>query len=221
MHEIICPHCGKAFKIDETGYADILKQVRDSEFDQQLHERLELAERDKRTAVELATTKVASDLQKAAAAKDSEIQQLKARLDAGEVARKLLKACDVAHNAFWGLAGGQHGLHVVDKQVGKLVWQGGAVGRTLEQIDERALVGKGNGAARALVVRLINRDLRVVKHHVVVIAPALAPATAVKVTQAGNADGLEVLGGGALAPRVHSRLADARKRIGNMRQGGV
>ena len=43
MHEIICPHCGKAFKIDKAGYADILKQVRDGEFEQQLHERLELA----------------------------------------------------------------------------------------------------------------------------------------------------------------------------------
>ena len=89
MHEIICPHCGKAFKIDEAGYADILKQVRDSEFEQQLHERLELAEQDKRNAVELAETKVASELQKAAAAKDAEIQELKAKLDAGEVARKL------------------------------------------------------------------------------------------------------------------------------------
>ncbi|MBK8637921.1 MAG: DUF2130 domain-containing protein [Chromatiaceae bacterium] len=89
MHEIICPHCGKAFKIDEAGYADILKQVRDSEFEQQLHERLELAEQDKRNAVELATTKVASELQKVAATKESEIQELKAKLDAGEVARKL------------------------------------------------------------------------------------------------------------------------------------
>lgn len=89
MHEIICPHCGKAFKIDEAGYADILKQVRDSEFEQQLHERLELAEQDKRSAVELATTKVASELQKASTAKDSEIQELKAKLDAGEVLRKL------------------------------------------------------------------------------------------------------------------------------------
>ena len=92
MHEIICPHCGKAFKIDETGYADILKQVRDSDFEQQLHDRLELAEQDKRNAVELATTKVASELQKATAAKDSEIQELKARLDAGEVVRKLAVA---------------------------------------------------------------------------------------------------------------------------------
>lgn len=92
MHEIICPHCGKAFKIDEAGYADILKQVLDSEFDQQLHDRLELAEQDKRNAVEQATAKVAGELQKAAAAKDSEIQELKARLDAGEVARRLAVA---------------------------------------------------------------------------------------------------------------------------------
>ncbi len=80
MHEIICPHCGKAFKIDEAGYADILKQVRDHEFDKQLRERLELAEQDKRNAVELAKIKIATDLQKAAAAKDTEIQELKARL---------------------------------------------------------------------------------------------------------------------------------------------
>lgn len=89
MHEIICPHCGKAFKIDEAGYADIVKQIRDGEFEQQLHERLELAEQDKRNAVELAQTKVASEMQKAAVVKDSEIQELKARLEAGEVARKL------------------------------------------------------------------------------------------------------------------------------------
>ena len=46
MNEVICPHCHKAFKIDEAGYADILKQVRDSAFEQQLHERLELAEKE-------------------------------------------------------------------------------------------------------------------------------------------------------------------------------
>jgi hypothetical protein len=59
LHEIICPHCSKAFKIDEAGYADILKQVRDGAFEQQLHERLELAEQDKRNAVELAQAQVA------------------------------------------------------------------------------------------------------------------------------------------------------------------
>lgn len=92
MNEIICPHCGKAFKIDEAGYADILKQVRDSEFEQQLHDRLELAEQDKRNAVELAKTRVTSELQKTASAKDAEIQELRAKLDAGEVARKLAVA---------------------------------------------------------------------------------------------------------------------------------
>ena len=89
MHEISCPHCGKAFKIDETGYADILKQVRDGEFEQQLHERLELAEREKKNAVALAHAKASTEMQKAAAAKDAEIQALRAKLDAGEVARQL------------------------------------------------------------------------------------------------------------------------------------
>jgi len=89
MHEIICPHCKKAFKIDEAGYADILKQVHDGEFEQQLHERLELAEKDKINAVELAKEKFGSEMQKAAVAKDSEIQELKAKLETGEVAQKL------------------------------------------------------------------------------------------------------------------------------------
>jgi hypothetical protein len=89
MHEIICPHCSKAFKIDEAGYADILKQVRDSDFEHQLHERLELAEKEKQSAIELATTKVTSELQQAATAKDSEIQSLKTKLESEAVARQL------------------------------------------------------------------------------------------------------------------------------------
>ena len=89
MHEINCPHCNKAFKIDEAGYADILKQVRDSEFNLQLHERLELAEREKINAVELAKEKAGNEMQKATATKDTEIQKLKARLDAGDVTQRL------------------------------------------------------------------------------------------------------------------------------------
>ena len=92
MHEIICPHCKKAFKVDEAGYADILKQVRDGRFEQELHDRLVLAEQDKRNAVELARSQLASELQKTAAGKDAEIQDLKARLNAGETARKLAVA---------------------------------------------------------------------------------------------------------------------------------
>jgi hypothetical protein len=89
MHEITCPHCSKAFKIDEAGYADIIKQVRDHEFEQQLHERLELAEQDKKKAVELATVKVTSDLEKIAASKDAKILELEVRLESGEVNKKL------------------------------------------------------------------------------------------------------------------------------------
>lgn len=89
MHEIICPHCGKAFKIDEAGYADILKQVRDGEFEKQLHERLELAEQDKLSAVELAKSKATNESQMTVATKDSEIQALKAKLDGVKVAQKL------------------------------------------------------------------------------------------------------------------------------------
>ncbi|WP_104911378.1 DUF2130 domain-containing protein [Pseudomonas sp. LG1D9] len=89
MHEIICPHCAKAFKIDEAGYADILKQVRDTDFEKQLHERLDLAELEKRNAVELATAKAASELHKATASKDAEIQELRSCIGNEQVARKL------------------------------------------------------------------------------------------------------------------------------------
>ncbi|MBU3626590.1 DUF2130 domain-containing protein [Polynucleobacter sp. JS-Safj-400b-B2] len=80
MNEIICPHCHKAFKIDEAGYAEILKQVRDSAFEEQLHERLELAEKDKQSAVELTKAQLTTELQKAAATKDAEIQTLQAKV---------------------------------------------------------------------------------------------------------------------------------------------
>lgn len=89
MNEIICPHCSKAFKIDEAGYADIVKQVRDSEFESQIHERLEIAEREKQSAIELAQQKTAAELQKAASEKDAEIQALKAKLELTESAKQL------------------------------------------------------------------------------------------------------------------------------------
>ncbi|GAB3297229.1 DUF2130 domain-containing protein [Pseudoclavibacter terrae] len=89
MHEITCPHCHKAFTIDEAGYADILKQVRDGEFEKDLHERLELAEAAKRAEIELAQAKVAQEFEAAAAKRNIELQELKAKLEAGEVTRKL------------------------------------------------------------------------------------------------------------------------------------
>ena len=89
MHEIMCPNCKKAFKIDETGYADILKQVRDKEFEEQLNARLKLAEKEKLTAVELEKTKAAGALDKSVAAKDAKIQELNSKLENSEITQKL------------------------------------------------------------------------------------------------------------------------------------
>ena len=89
MQEIMCPNCKKAFKIDETGYADILKQVRDKEFEKQLNERLDLADKEKLTAVELEKTKAAGALDKSVAAKDAKIQELNSKLENSEITQKL------------------------------------------------------------------------------------------------------------------------------------
>ena len=96
MHEIICPHCKKAFKIDEAGYADIQKQVRDSEFhnqreelERQLHERLQLADQEKRSAVALEQARMAGELTSSAANKDAEIQDLKNQLETAAMASQL------------------------------------------------------------------------------------------------------------------------------------
>lgn len=80
MREIKCPHCAKTFNMDEAGYADILKQVRNEEFNEAIHERLALAEREMQTAIELAETKVASEMEKVAAKKEAEIERLKEEL---------------------------------------------------------------------------------------------------------------------------------------------
>lgn len=89
MNEISCPHCHKAFTIDEAGYADILKQVRDREFEKQLNERLESAEREKENALEILRQKSLNEAQAAAVEKDKAIQGLEAKLKEMEVSQKL------------------------------------------------------------------------------------------------------------------------------------
>ena len=77
MNEIICPHCDKAFKVDETGYADILKQVRGREFEKEIHERLQRAEKDKDNALKIAEQESANAIQKSMGEKDIEIERYK------------------------------------------------------------------------------------------------------------------------------------------------
>ncbi len=78
MHEIICPNCNKAFKVDEAGYADILKQVRDSKFEEEIKNRLSLAEQEKVSAVKLAEATITNTLQQQLAQKENELVQIKA-----------------------------------------------------------------------------------------------------------------------------------------------
>jgi len=89
VNEIICPSCQKAFKIDDAGYAEILKQVHDAEFETALHERLEMLEKEKETAIELAKATVAAEHEKQAATKNVEIERLKEELKSGAVAKQL------------------------------------------------------------------------------------------------------------------------------------
>lgn len=81
MNEIICPHCEKAFKIDDAGFADILSQVRNSEFEKELHDRLEFLEREKYNAVKLAEANIKNTLQLDIAKRDAEIAKLKSDKD--------------------------------------------------------------------------------------------------------------------------------------------
>jgi hypothetical protein len=90
MNDIICPHCKKTFKVDEAGFADILKQVRDHQFEEELKNRLIIAEREKESAVKLAEAKITSALKEEIGRKDNELVVLQAKSDT-ELAEKLAK----------------------------------------------------------------------------------------------------------------------------------
>lgn len=89
MQDIICPNCHKAFKIDETGYSEILKQVHSHEFEQELRERLDQAAREGEAAIALAEAKVRETMQQTASEKDLRIAELVSRLDKTETERQL------------------------------------------------------------------------------------------------------------------------------------
>ena len=89
MNEIICPNCKKVFKVDEAGFADILKQVRDHQFEEELQMRLKLAEKEKKSAVELAEANHKISLQEQIALKDKEIAELTAKNGKADTEKKL------------------------------------------------------------------------------------------------------------------------------------
>lgn len=81
MNEIKCPKCGNVFKVDEAGYADIVKQVRDHEFARELHEREALMKTDKENAVKLVEEQTKSALKDDLAKKEAEVAAMKAEKD--------------------------------------------------------------------------------------------------------------------------------------------
>lgn len=80
MNEIKCPKCGTVFQVDESGYADIVRQVRDKEFARQLAEREDVLKRERATAVELAQQEARSALQETVSQRDARIAELEAQL---------------------------------------------------------------------------------------------------------------------------------------------
>ena len=79
MNEIKCPHCGK---VDERGFADILRQVRTAEFDKEIAQREGMLQEQNAQAVKLAVAKAQQDAQAETAQRDARIAELETRLAA-------------------------------------------------------------------------------------------------------------------------------------------
>ena len=82
MNEIKCPRCGEIFTIDEAGFAAILKQVRDAEFDKEVRRHEQLLAAEKQQAVQLAVAEARALAQGETAQKEAQIAELEARLEA-------------------------------------------------------------------------------------------------------------------------------------------
>ncbi len=89
MNQINCPECGKVFKIDESGYANIVKQIKDDEFESELSKRLDLAERDKIKSIEIAKRTLKMEMLESIALKDKKLQNLQAKLEVADVEKNL------------------------------------------------------------------------------------------------------------------------------------
>ena len=89
MSDIICPHCNKVFKVDKKGYADILKQVYNKEFDDKLSERLTQFEKDKSMEINFKTKETQQKLREVEVEKDKVIDELKFSLREAANIKKL------------------------------------------------------------------------------------------------------------------------------------
>ena len=81
MNDIICPNCNKAFKIDESGYVELLKQVRTQQFNEEIDNRLKLAEQEKVNAVQLTAAQVESKMKDQIAEKERQLVAAQAEMN--------------------------------------------------------------------------------------------------------------------------------------------
>lgn len=81
MHPITCPHCQKTFKMDDAGFADIMKQVRNQEFEKEITEKVSAAKKEKDAELKIAEANFQRNLQEKIAQKEQELFQLKAQKD--------------------------------------------------------------------------------------------------------------------------------------------
>ncbi len=89
MSEIKCPHCGKAFTVDEGQYAELLSQVRTKEFEQEVHARLSQAEKSRKQEIALAVSKAEEALRAQLAERDGKLAAQEERLRAREAELEL------------------------------------------------------------------------------------------------------------------------------------
>ena len=84
MNEIKCPHCGEMFTIDESAYADIVRQVRSHEFEKELLQREKMYNEEKQNAIQLAKVDAEKNMQQDLAKKEAQIAELKMKIMALE-----------------------------------------------------------------------------------------------------------------------------------------
>ncbi len=89
MNEITCPNCNKPFKLDNAGYADIVKQVRDHQFQEELNSRLELAQNEKKSAIELTKAELKNNFERQLEEKQQEIAALSSKIESANTQQEL------------------------------------------------------------------------------------------------------------------------------------
>ena len=96
MEEIKCPKCGEVFQVDESGYAAMLKQVRDKEFNKEIQARMEQLKETQKAEVSLAVSKTEKSFSEQLAEKNAIILELQNQIENSEAQMKLMVSKEVS-----------------------------------------------------------------------------------------------------------------------------